>query len=168
MITRPLRIGELAKLAGVSTDTLRYYERMGLLSGIARTSGGYRQYPASAPGEVQLIRNAMRFGFSLKQVAQFLRARELGHPPCQQVRNAGEEILARVNQQIKDLKTARISIRKTLAQWDHHLSKVSAGQPARLLQSIEADTIETNCLSRSVLRSRRTPSRGRQSSQATK
>jgi len=142
-----LRIGELAKQVGVSPDTLRYYERLGLISRAARTDGGYRQYPASALEEVRFIRSALQFGFSLKQVAQFRNARESGRAPCQQVRIAAEDILARVEAQIKELQAARLSIRKTLREWDDRLSSTPAGTPARLLQTLKADPITSDCLS---------------------
>jgi len=60
--------GELAKLTGVSTDTLRHYERLGLLAAPARTTGNYREYPASAQQRVTLIQRALRISFSLKEL----------------------------------------------------------------------------------------------------
>ena len=60
------RIGEAAAHAGVSPDTLRYYERRGALPKAARTSAGYRVYSEEAVVRVQFARNALRFGFSLK------------------------------------------------------------------------------------------------------
>ena len=136
--TGTLRIGEMAREIGVSPDTLRYYERMGLLPKVERTAGGYRQYPAGSLERVRLVRSAMQFGFSLKQVASFLRARELGRPPCHEVRAAGKEILARVEQQIRDLQAARRSMRHTIADWDQRLASATTARQtsARLLESI--------------------------------
>jgi DNA-binding transcriptional MerR regulator len=136
MSSRLLRIGEIAKEVGVSPDTLRYYERMGLLPQIKRSNGGYRQYPGSTVQHVRLIRNALQFGFSLKQVAGFVRARESGCPPCHKVRAAGQQILASVDQQIKELKVAQRIIRATLGEWDRLLSSASPGQAAKLLQTL--------------------------------
>lgn len=127
----------MAKQAGVSPDTLRYYERNGLLFGILRTDSGYRLYPESVLEQITLVRNALRFGFSLKQVADFLSARQAGHAPCHAVRAAGEEILSRVNEQIRELHQARSDIQKTLRDWDRRLRK-RHGEPARLLQSLQA------------------------------
>lgn len=140
MNTRLLRIGEVAKQAGVSPDTLRYYERIGLLFGIGRTDSGYRLYSESVLEQISLVRNALRFGFSLKQVADFLRARQAGHAPCHAVRAAGEEILSRVNEQIRELHQARSEIRRTLRDWDRRLQKID-GEPARLLQSLQSNPI---------------------------
>jgi DNA-binding transcriptional MerR regulator len=64
-----LRIGELDERAGVSPDTIRY-ERLGLLPKPARTRAGYGQYPQSAVDRMTLVRQALRFGFSLRDVAR--------------------------------------------------------------------------------------------------
>ena len=127
----------MAKQAGVSPDTLRYYERIGLLFGILRSDSGYRLYQESVLEQITIVRNALRFGFSLKQVANFLRARQAGHAPCHAVRAAGEEILSRVNEQIRELHQARSDIQKTLRDWDRRLRE-RQGEPALLLQSLRA------------------------------
>src|SRR5689334_3397400 len=98
-----LRIGEVAQRAGISPDTLRYYERQGLLPNVRRMASGYRLYSPCAVERVRFIRNALRFGFGLQEVAKFLQASAEGHPPCKQVRAAGEEILARVDGKIREL-----------------------------------------------------------------
>src|SRR4051812_33663918 len=90
-----LRIGEVAQRAGISPDTLRYYERLGLLPNVRRTASGYREYSTCAVERVRFIRNSLRFGFALHEVAGFLRASQAGHAPCKQVRAAGQEILLR-------------------------------------------------------------------------
>ncbi len=62
-----LRSGELARLAGVSTDTLRHYERKGLLARPRRSCNGYREYPASDLDRVRLVRGALGIGFTLNE-----------------------------------------------------------------------------------------------------
>jgi DNA-binding transcriptional MerR regulator len=136
----PLRIGDLAKSVGVSPDTIRHYERVGLLPAPARTRAGYRQYPPSAIERVMLVRHALRFGFSLRDLARFLRTREAGGAPCREVRAAGERILAAVEQQIAELTAARETIRKTLHTWDLRLARTERDRPAHLLESLEAET----------------------------
>ena len=71
-----MRIGQLAVKTDVTADTIRYYERLGLLPAPARTASGYRQYPDAAATRVRLIRNAVRIGFPLRDVARFLHVRE--------------------------------------------------------------------------------------------
>jgi len=83
---KALRSGELAALAGISTDTLRHYERMGVLPTPRRSDGNYRLYPAHALERVRLIRQALTVGFSLAELAKILKARDQDRPPCRQVR----------------------------------------------------------------------------------
>jgi DNA-binding transcriptional MerR regulator len=147
MSTRARTIGEVAAEAGVSPDTLRYYERLGLLPNVVRRESGYRLYTDAAVERVHFIRNALRFGFALKEVAGFFQACESGRPPCRQVRDSAQDILSRVDRQIKELTTARRAIRKTLADWDLRLSTIPPGKPARLLQSLDSGLIPTDCLS---------------------
>src|ERR1039458_881685 len=90
---RSLRASELASAVGVSSDTLRHYERRGLLKKPPRTESGYRLYPAEAVHRVQLIRNALAVGFSLTDLSAILRVRDKGGVPCQDVaRMASEKV----------------------------------------------------------------------------
>src|ERR1039458_5579184 len=74
--TGSMQSGELARLSGVSTDTLRHYERVGVLAKPPRTNSGYRRYPASALERVRLVRRAMSVGFSLEELARVQRVRD--------------------------------------------------------------------------------------------
>ena len=65
-----LRSGELARLAGISADTLRHYERMKVLAAPRRSAGNYRHYPPEALDRVRLIRRALAVGFSLPELAR--------------------------------------------------------------------------------------------------
>jgi DNA-binding transcriptional MerR regulator len=67
-----LRSGELAEAAGVNLQTLRYYERRGLLAEPARTPGGHRLYPAEALTMLRVIKTAQRLGFTLDEVGELL------------------------------------------------------------------------------------------------
>jgi DNA-binding transcriptional MerR regulator len=67
--------GELSRLAGISTDTLRHYERLGVLPKPPRTAGGYRDYAANSLERVRLIQSALKVGFSLAELATILRMR---------------------------------------------------------------------------------------------
>jgi MerR family copper efflux transcriptional regulator len=131
-----LRIGELAERSGVSADTIRYYERIGLMPKAARTSAGYREYPESAVDRVRLVQNALSFGFSLKQVGAFLGVRQAGGAPCKNVRAAGARILEGLERQIADLTVSRESVKETLKLWDRRLSQTPEGQPAHLLEAL--------------------------------
>ena len=93
MADRGFTIGEFARRAGVSPDTVRYYERHGVLPKAERAANGYRRYSEKSVSRIRFVRDALRVGFSVKQIARFLRARETGKPPCQEVRAAAGKLL---------------------------------------------------------------------------
>jgi DNA-binding transcriptional MerR regulator len=137
-----LRIGELAKRSSVSAGTIRYYERIGLMPKAARTSAGYREYSESSIDRVRLVQNALRFGFSLKQVGAFLGVRHAGGAPCKHVRAAGIQVLEAIERQIAELTASRESVKETLELWDRRLSQTPEGQPAHLLEALPADEMQ--------------------------
>lgn len=73
------KIGELAAAAGISRDTIRYYERLGLLQAAARNSAGYRVYGIDEVGRLRFIRSAQELGFSLEQTRELIEASDLEH-----------------------------------------------------------------------------------------
>ncbi len=75
-----MRIGEVARRAGVTAQTIRFYERRGLLPEPPRTAAGYRTYRSDSVGMIKFIRRARDHGFSLEEIEQLLRARESGLP----------------------------------------------------------------------------------------
>jgi DNA-binding transcriptional MerR regulator len=101
-----------------------------------RTSAGYREYSESAINRVRLVQNALRFGFSLKQVGAFLGVRQAGGAPCKNVRAAGTQILDALEHQIAELTASRESIKETLNLWDRRLSQTPEGRPAHLLEAL--------------------------------
>jgi DNA-binding transcriptional MerR regulator len=80
---RGLRVGELAEAVGVASDTIRYYERAGLLPPPQRTPAGYRTYGAEAVDRVKFIQGAQRLGLRLRDVADLLAVRDTGVCPCE-------------------------------------------------------------------------------------
>ncbi len=130
-------IGAVARAAGVSVDTVRYYERLGLLPRPLRTPAGYRQYPDGVVRRLQIIRNAQRFGFSLKQIRGFLGVRDAGGKPCYQVRAAAQQLLDAVDRQIETLTAARRDMVRTLSAWDAALAATPKNAPAHLLERID-------------------------------
>jgi DNA-binding transcriptional MerR regulator len=131
-----LRIGQVAQRAGVSVDTIRYYERLGLLPKPQRSPAGYREYSDTIVNRITLVRNAVRFGFSLIEVRGFLRTREAGGKPCHQVRQAAQTILDRVDRQIAELTATRETMRETLLTWDDTLARTAGTRHARLLEAL--------------------------------
>ena len=135
-----LSSGELAKLAGVSADTLRHYERKGVLHRPHRSSNGYRQYPAAALQRVQLIRKALAVGFTLDELANILSVRDSGGAPCHEVRALAALKLSQVETQLQDLTAFRNELRATLQDWDARLRRKGAGARAHLLESLVAES----------------------------
>lgn len=133
-----LRSGELARLAGVSTDTLRHYERKGVLARPRRASNGYRQYPPGALARVLLVRRALAFGFTLDELARVLRVRDRGAAPCREVRELAAEKLAEVEVRLAELAGLRDELRATLNEWDGRLAAAPEGASAGLLESLAA------------------------------
>ena len=131
-----LSIGRVAATSGVTADTIRYYERVGLLPPPARTTAGYRQYSEGVVHRLSLIRNAQRFGFSLAAIRGFLRVREAGGTPCHEVRAAAQRMLDAIDGQIAELLSTRTRMRHTLRAWDRTLVETPAGQRAHLLETL--------------------------------
>ena len=131
-----LRSGELAKLAGVSADTLRHYERKGVLTRPRRTNNGYRQYPADALQRVRLVRRALAVGFTLDELANILRVRDSGGAPCHEVRALAQTKLSHIEAQLRELIGLRDELRTTLKDWDLRLSRKPPGGRANLLESL--------------------------------
>jgi DNA-binding transcriptional MerR regulator len=135
---RGLRTGELARLAGVSADSVRFYERRGLLPPAARCESGYRLFSDSALVRIQVIRAALSIGFSVAELAGVFRERESGTAPCHRVRKLAAEKLLAVEAQLRDMQSWRDELRAILAQWDRLLAKTPRGKHARLLELFAA------------------------------
>jgi DNA-binding transcriptional MerR regulator len=131
-----LRSGELARLTGVSADTLRHYERMGILPASQRTNGGYRIFPSSAVVRVQLAQRALQVGFSLKELSEILRIHDDGGVPCQRVLNLSEQKLRSIGRQIRELERTQDYLRKLVREWRRKLENTPEGTRAMLLQSL--------------------------------
>jgi MerR family transcriptional regulator, Zn(II)-responsive regulator of zntA len=140
-----MRSGELARRAGVSADTIRHYERLGLLKTAPRAQNGYREFPPDSLDRARLIRRAVAMGFSLVQLAHILRVRDAGGSPCHTVFAGAKAGLARINQEIRELKAARRQLQGVLNDWARRLSTKRRGRPARLLESLaEGDKKHAN------------------------
>ena len=131
-----MQSGELARLTGVSSDTLRHYERLGLLPKPPRTNGGYRSYAPDSLERVRLIRRALSVGFSLPELATILKMRDAGEVPCRRVQAMAESKLEQIKQQIQNLIEMRNQLETMLKHWNVKLARTRRGQPARLLEDL--------------------------------
>ena len=134
-----LSSGELADLAGVSRDTLRHYERKGVLPRPLRGHNSYRQYPPEALQRVQLVRRALSVGFTLDELAKVLKVRDAGGAPCEEVRRLAAQKLLNVQDQLRELTELRDDLQKTLRDWDARLARRGNGRQANLLDSLSVD-----------------------------
>jgi len=136
MGTKPYRSGELAKLTGVSSDTLRFYERNRLLPLVPRAANGYRCYPPEALQRVLLIRRALGLGFGVAELARVLKARDSGGAPCKAVRALAGEKLEQIESQMKELVRFRNELTRVIKDWDTRLHGAPTGKPLHLLEAI--------------------------------
>ena len=126
---------ELARVTGVSPDTLRHYERKGLLKP-QRTTSGYRRYPLASVDSVRLIRRAILIGFSLNELSQIFAERDRGGVPCQSVRASVETRLVELDKTLRELHAMKRDLRALLREWDTKLAATPKGKQARLLEDL--------------------------------
>jgi MerR family copper efflux transcriptional regulator len=110
--------GQLAKRCAVGVETLRFYEREGLLAKPARTGSGYRQYPAEAVERVRFIRRAQLLGFQLKDIKEMLALSENPDAGSHDVREKVVAKLADIEGRIKDLEAMRAELSRLVAACD--------------------------------------------------
>ncbi len=131
-----MRSGQLAHLTGVSTDTLRYYERLGLLPLPQRTDGNYREYPPASQQRVELIQRGLPVGFSLTELKNILAVRDSGGAPCRHVRALMHSKIREIDEQIRNLVSLRVEMHRLSKDWDKRLRWTKPGQAARLLEAV--------------------------------
>lgn len=107
MATETMRIGEVAVRAGVHIQTLRFYERRGLLQAPHRQRSGYREYPPEAVQIVRFIKRAQDIGFTLSEIQELLRLRDREATSCPEVRAAAESKIADIDERIRRLKAMK-------------------------------------------------------------
>lgn len=109
-----LTIGELARKTGMGRETVRFYERRGLIDDPPRTEAGYRIYPATAVGRLRFIKRAKRLGFALHEVGRLLSLRVDPETTCADVRQLGEETMRDIEERIRDLTQMKRALAKLL------------------------------------------------------
>jgi DNA-binding transcriptional MerR regulator len=114
------RIGALASVAGVTVDTLRFYEREGLLPQANRTVGGFRVYPPAIAERLRFIRQARELGLSLREIRQLVEPDD-GH--CHAVREVIAARLADVDRRLAELRSFRRTLKTALERCDRTLSR---------------------------------------------
>jgi Cu(I)-responsive transcriptional regulator len=119
MSDKPWTIGNLANATDTKVETIRYYERIGLLSAPARTSGNYRAYNPEHLNRLSFIRRARDLGFSLAQVRELLSLSDQRDRSCKAVDAIAREHLAEVDSKIADLSALRRELDNVISQCSH-------------------------------------------------
>lgn len=117
MTGKPLLIGRLARLAGVKPDTIRFYERRGLLPRPARTAAGYRVYEEANLRRVRFIRKAQSLGFSLDEVQRILSLRGHSGETCRCVMAMAEATLSETEDKLRELARFKNKLETNLRRW---------------------------------------------------
>ena len=110
-----LTIGQLAESSGVGIETLRFYEREGLIEPPARTRSGYRNYDPSAVTRLNFIRRAQALGFSLKEIRELINLHYRPDTDCSDIKDVAEAKLDAVQQKIADLEQMRDTLKNLIA-----------------------------------------------------
>ena len=113
-----MRTSELAARAAVNPQTLRYYERRGLLAAPDRSASGYRSYPADALRRVRFIKRAQELGFTLTEVETLLDLSGGGPDSCDAVRSLAMEKIGDLRQRIADLQALQAGLTRLVATCD--------------------------------------------------
>ncbi len=113
-----MKIGQVASAAGVSVDTVRFYERCGVLPAPPRTAAGYRVYTGASVRRIRLARRLRRLGLTLDEVTGALHARDAGNASCAGERWRLEAVLGRIDTKIAELERLRGEVRSVLAACD--------------------------------------------------
>jgi DNA-binding transcriptional MerR regulator len=112
-----LTVSALADQAGLSPDTVRYYERVGLLPKPARSAAGYRLYDQAAIGRLRLIKGAQRAGLRLREIGELLQVADRGQCPCGHTEALLTERLAEVRAELARLQALETELTRLL---EHH------------------------------------------------
>lgn len=111
-----MTIGQLAKSAEVGVETIRFYEREGLIEEPPRRASGYRQYPAETVERVRFIRRAKELGFTLKEIKELLSLRAAPRTRCADVRRRAEAKVRDIDEKVRTLQAMRKALTKLIAE----------------------------------------------------
>lgn len=116
MKTEDLSIGDLGRATDTKVETIRYYERIGLLPEPGRTAGNYRIYSRQHLGRLSFIRRARELGFSIEQVSELLGLSDQQDRSCEAVDAIAREHLKAVERKIADLQSLRRELSSLISQ----------------------------------------------------
>ena len=132
---KPLLIGQLAKAAGVKSDTVRFYERTGLLPRPTRTAAGYRVYDDAAARQLRFVKKAQGLGFSLDEIRRILSLRGGGKKTCERVLAIAEATLDETERRLRVLQAFRDGLKQTVASWQKPRKQACIAEFCALIES---------------------------------
>ena len=110
-----LTIGQVAGRAGIGIETVRFYERRGLIEDPPRTESGYRQYSEDAVSRLRFIKRAKGLGFSLKEIMELLSLRLDPETTCGDIKKRAETKIADIEEKIRSLRNMNKALTKLVA-----------------------------------------------------
>lgn len=129
-------IDKLAKKTGVTVETIRYYERRGLLPTLHRTPAGYRLYPPEAAGQLRFVRRARELAFSLGEVSQLLSLRDGWTDACETVQRMARARLDALSDEIGTLQTSTDELERLIALCDD-----AVAGPCAILDALDSEAL---------------------------
>lgn len=130
---KPLTTGQVARLSGVGIETVRFYERAGLLAKPARTASGYRQFDEDVIARLKFIQRAKELGFTLNEIKELLSLRVDPDTSCDDVRTRAEAKIANIEDKIGALQ----SMKKALVRLTQECGKKSGGPECPILDALD-------------------------------
>jgi DNA-binding transcriptional MerR regulator len=113
--TMTITVGKLARQAGLSSDTIRFYEKVGLLPEPPRTASGYRSYEERTIDRLRFIKDGQRLGLPLKDISELLEIRDQGQCPCGHTRSLLEKRLTEIQAEIGSLRRMEAEVKAMMA-----------------------------------------------------
>ena len=111
-----MTVGQLAREAGVNLETVRFYERKGLMPRPPRRPSGYREYPPEAVRRIRFIQRGKELGFSLREIAELLRLRVDPGRNCAEVKRQAEAKLADIEMKLRELRHMQMALKKLASE----------------------------------------------------
>ncbi len=111
-----MTIGKIAKKTALNVQTIRFYERAGLLEAAERTPSGYRQFEENTVERIEFIRKAQKIGYSLEEIKELLSLSVSRENPCDTVRLMTEVKIAEVNEKMRDLRELKSRLDRLVGQ----------------------------------------------------
>lgn len=133
-----LKVGEVAKQAGVNLQTMRYYERRGLVPKPPRTGSNYRAYPPDTWLRVRFIQRAQHLGFTLAQIEELLSLRAVPQAQCADVRDRAQAKVRDIDEKLRTLQAMRKAFKKLIGQ----CSGEAPATECPILEALESEEVK--------------------------